>query len=151
MLSKILAKYGIDNLELEMELTSGIRDFIGDKTVHQSEAVMKSTIAKAIQLSGQAADVRINIMETIQSKLQMNPSSIDGENFVEFAFLRAAHGEDILTFCAWWIQNNDDPKYWSFKRMREMWPKAFPRHVTAEPVEENKWKQEEFIPYKEKK
>jgi hypothetical protein len=142
--SRILRSHNIDNLALEMELC----EFVKPSHPTRSKENTRKEIIEALLNSGKVADTRELISTTIAEEL-LNPGGKDGAEFIEFAYLRSKHGEDISVFSQWWLTNNPDPKYWSFKRMREMWPIAFrkkkQRYVTPE-----KW-EGEFISAKEAK
>jgi hypothetical protein len=139
-LSTTLKKYGIDNLALEMELVEAV--FGVEKGTPRTAEQIKREIAEALRKSGAEGDIRQLIQSTIRSSLYLNPDGKDGMNFIEFAYLRSKHGEDINTFVNWWLANAGEPKYWSFARMKTMWPQAFakkktPRYATAN----SKWEQ----------
>jgi hypothetical protein len=135
-LSKVLKQYGIDNLELEINLTKVVREMYGEPAPTVAEA--KKTIADAIRSGALESDIKQKIHDTVVGRLSMNIRGIDANDFLEFAFSRHAHGEDIETFVSWWLENNPDPTFWSFNRMIIRWPQAFLRHVTATP-QEDKW------------
>ena len=150
IISKILRNHKIDDLALEMELFAAISEWASGKAPERTAEQTKAEIAEALRKSGAQGDIRMLIQMTIVTKLNVNPGSKDGLDFIEHAYLRNKEGEDITTFANWWLANFDDPKYWSFKRMKEMWPRAFvkkkfPHHVTAK---EDKWEQGEFVPGK---
>jgi hypothetical protein len=139
--SAVLKKYGIDNLALEMELTEVVLTFLKGQNPARTAESTRNEIAKAIQDGKSDADIRMLIHATIINDLSVNPSDKDGEEFIEFAYLRAKIGEDISTFVKWWLANNPDPKFWSFARMKMMWPQAFKRqerYVT--PIEDKRVK-----------
>lgn len=148
--STILNKYGIDNLALEMELVEVARAIeVGVR--HKDRAEVMAGVAKAMVSSVDNLELRMVIRATIISSLSLNPGGKDGEEFMEYAYLRGKDGENIDTFVKWWLQNFPDPKFWSFARMKTMWPQAFKkvrRDVT--PKEPDKWEQEGFIPAPER-
>jgi len=120
-LCQILKKYGIDNLALEMEIAELIKP---DHEKRTSESTKKE-VAEAITQGKSNLDIRELILTTIKNDLSLNPSGKDGVDFIEYAYLRAKQGEDIGVFTKCWIVHFPDPQFWSFKRMREMWPRAF--------------------------
>lgn len=131
-LSKILRTYGIDNLEFEIALTHSVREILGEKP--------EVNIVSAIAKFNDSYNAKEDIFNKIKAELGMNPSSDEGQMFVEFSFIRSTqYAESLSTFCNWWKENFPDPQYWSFKRMREFWPKAFSdHHVTVDDTES--WK-----------
>jgi hypothetical protein len=69
--------------------------------------------------------VKEYIFEEIKRKLGMNPSGKDAESFINYAAQEHKKGHDFERFLSWWIENNPDPIYWSFRRMEQMHPRAF--------------------------
>jgi hypothetical protein len=152
-LSRVLKKYKIDDLALEADLTQTIRTLYGDiKTAPKEKEAILEDIAKAWQFGMSESDLRMSISSTIMSRLDLNPSGKDGQEFIEYAYLRSKHSEDIGTFIDWWLRNAGDPKYWSFGRMKTMWPQAFkkksPRYVTPE---KTIWDRTDYVPAPERK
>lgn len=149
-LSTILNKYGIDNLALEMELVEAARSTEAGVR-HKDANDVRTEVAKALASSTNNLELRAIIRATIISSLSLNPGGKDGEEFMEYAYLRGKQGEDINTFIKWWLQNFPDPKFWSFGRMKTMWPQAFKkiqRDIT--PKVSDKWEQEGFVPAPER-
>jgi hypothetical protein len=136
-----MRQFGIDNLALEMTITSKIWNLIKEKKDRTEQT--KESLALGLT----DWDIRTNIKVCLKNVLHMNPYSPDGERFAEFAFLRNKHGEKIEQFAKWWNENGGDPKFWSYKRMESLWFHAFKeseRHVTPNPTD--KWEQGGFIP-----
>jgi hypothetical protein len=131
-------------LELEMELCEVVRLLELSKSPPRTAESTKEEIVKAMMDSGNASLIKEVIVNEIYSQLHMNPSSKDGDEFIEHAYLRSKHGEEIDVFVKWWLDNSGEPKYWSFKRMKELWPQAFTpkieRYVT--PNLDDKWGQD---------
>jgi hypothetical protein len=69
--------------------------------------------------------VKEYIFEEIKRKLGMNPSGKDAESFINYAASEHKKGHDFARFLSWWIENNPDPTFWSFRRMEQMHPRAF--------------------------
>lgn len=87
--------------------------------------VSRKSLANAIATGATEYAIKEKIHHEIVERLRMNIVGKDAEQFLDFVFIRSKHGEDITKFTIWWIQNNPDPKYWSFGRMMQMWPQAF--------------------------
>jgi hypothetical protein len=160
LISNALLKYKIDNLALEMELVEIIKTAIRKATPIRTQEEIKTDLSDAVISSGMAWMAKDIILHEIQDKLHMNPSGKDGESFIDFAYLRLGHGEQIGRFITWWNENGGAPKYWTFKRMRELWPMAFVTKgseiggyktiggyttMKSEPSKD-KWEQGTFVP-----
>lgn len=77
--------------------------------------------------------VKEYIFERIKSKLGMNPSGKDAENFIDYAAGEHKKGKSFDVFLEWYVENNPNPVYWSFRRMEQVYPMAFtPQSKQAE-------------------
>ena len=80
------------------------------------------------------AIVKQYIAERIKSKLGLNPSGKDAESFIDYAANEHKKGNSFDVFLSWWIENNPKPEYWSFRRMEQMYPRAFQAITTNQPI-----------------
>jgi len=80
------------------------------------------------------AIVKQYIAERIKSKLGLNPSGKDAESFIDYAANEHKKGNSFDAFLSWWIENNPKPEYWSFRRMEQMYPRAFQAITTNQPI-----------------
>jgi len=152
LVSQVLRKHSIDNLELEMELVSTFKGFLEKDLIKPSTEERKETLRLTVSAGAKEWEQKEMIIALIERNLKMNPHDRDGEAFVEYAFQRLkGYGEGTLDFIHWWKTMNPDPKYWSFKRMKQFWPLAFSDKPTADMLDQiDKW-QGEFAPPPEKK
>lgn len=145
-ISLTLRKHGIDDLALEMEINNAVRGVLDGKRPPRTPEKTREDIRAALIKSGSAGDIKQLILSTTIAELHMNPSDKSGLDFLEHAYLRHLHGENIETFTKWWIKNAGEPKYWSFRNMIVKWPMAFARHITAKDADLGKWEQGTFVP-----
>lgn len=82
-------------------------------------------IAFSIGPGVKMAMLKTDIESAIKVKLSMNPSGKDAESFINYAAQQHKKGQEFPVFLAWWIANGGERKYWSFKRMEQMFPMAF--------------------------
>ena len=151
LISQALRRYSIDNLELEMELVSKFKAYLEKDLIKPTPEERKETLRLTVSTGAKEWEQKETIMTLIERNLRMNPHDRDGEAFVEYARLRQKHEEDVLNFIRWWKATYPDPKYWSFKRMKEFWPLAFSDKPTADIMDKiDKWAGE-FAPPPEKK
>jgi hypothetical protein len=144
VIQDILKKHGIDNLQLEMDITRAIREMM--PPMPRTAETTREEIVSAMKVAQTSYSTKEEITSAIRTRLSINPSSRDGEGFIDMAYLRAKHGESINTFIQWWLETFPDPKFWSFRRMREMWPQAFVKKESSRYVTGNdKW-DKEFTP-----
>lgn len=119
----ILNKY-MDSIPdgLEFYLTDGVATFIRSVYEEKEDAVsVRERLFKSMQLGAKRSVTMESISNAIKVQLHINAS----EEFIEFAYNKSKHGEDIDTFCDYWQENGGDPIYWSEKRMKMLWPQAF--------------------------
>jgi len=88
---------------------------------NESPVTVRERLTNAMFKGAKRAATLETITDTIKKKLNINPS----EEFAEFAYNKSKHGEDIETFCTYWLENGGEPTYWSEKRMMMLWPQAF--------------------------
>lgn len=138
-LSEILLKYEIDNLALETELVEAVLSYLKDEQPARTSESIKKDIEGAILKGRSTYEIRQLVHETIAKNLLI-PNGKDGEEFEEFAYIRALRGEDINVFVTWWLSMYPDPKFWSFNRMQQMWNLAFKKkYPTFSNAKPDKW------------
>lgn len=126
VVSAALSKHGLNDLAIEMEVTTAVRDFLNETLIKKRNAeTVRNEILQAMAVGSEIATEKHDIALRVEIEL-MDTNSDDGMDFVNFAYLRAKQGEDIETFIRWWKKNQPDPIYWSFRRMRQLWRHAFP-------------------------
>lgn len=106
----------------EFYLADAIMDYIRLIYENNEDAVSaRERLSNSMQRGAKRAETQDNILNVLKVKLNINVS----EEFVEFAYNRSKHGEDIETFCTYWLENGGESKYWSESRMKMLWPQAF--------------------------
>lgn len=91
------------------------------------------------QSSGmQKVNIKLHIASRIKVRLNLNPSGKDAETFIEYAAqCKIKDGWDIEKFLDWWLieENGGKRAFWSFKRMEQQYPGAFPSETSkSEPT-----------------
>lgn len=140
VITAVLTTHEIEDFNLVLELTTAVfKLYHPDKK--RSMLEIQQGVINAYRKSQEGASVREMISAVLNSTLGLNPWDTEGQDFVEFAYLRFKHGEDINVFAKWWLENGGEPKYWSFKRMRQLWFQAFrvQRGATPKTNTNNKW------------
>lgn len=131
----ILARYGIDNLALEMELAQAVKDMETKLLPERTPEQTKTEIAESVRSGAINYALKELIVDRIKSRLKMNPGGMYGGQFVEYAYSRAKHGETIDQFLTWWLKEFPDHRFWSWNKMEEQWPMAFDQatHEQSQP------------------
>jgi hypothetical protein len=136
LIEGILSAYGIDNFELSIKLTDGIKRMIGDPTpVRTREEILKG-IERALT-GGVSKQAELEaISDEILKRAIIRPVTKDWIEFVAWAWQQNKNkGQNITKFLDWWLSDDwqrdhppTKPESWYVK-----WDRAFIERVDDDP------------------
>lgn len=107
------------------DIESPESSFTHPKDTHKRGDLVDGFLAFSIGPGVKMALLKTDIESAIKVKLSMNPSGKDAESFITYAAKEHKAGREFPKFLEWWLVNGGDRRYWSFKRMEQMYPMAF--------------------------
>lgn len=125
----VLERYGIDNLQLSIELCEAAKKFFAsDNPVKTRESILKG-VQKTLE-QGATMQIRIDEIEAeIKNRVRISPVGREWEDFLRWAYKQEQEkGENIERFVDWWVSDEwrmghppSSPHSWYVK-----WLQAFP-------------------------
>ena len=132
LMDGVLSHYGIDNLQLSIDLCESVKKFIAsDNPAKTRESILKG-IQKALE-HGAEMQIRIDEIEAeIKNRVRISPVGREWEDFLRWAYRKEQNdGEKIEKFVDWWVSDEwrlahppSSPQSWYVK-----WPQAFPAEI----------------------
>lgn len=126
-LKEVLAKYQIDDLELEIELTDLFKSYM------QSSLERKGTLESLAQGAEVASSIRDEVRKCLL--INPNPGTQTGQAFFLFLRRTSESGETVSKFSEWYWKNDwrgqkGQPP--SISLVMELWPAAFVNQGVAQ-------------------
>lgn len=146
LIDGVLSAYGIDNLELSIRLTDGVKKMIGaDLPVKTREDYLKG-IERSIQNGAAKHEQLAAIATEIETRTLVTPSTKEWQDFIELVWQRQRDkGETISKFLDWWLSDDwqrahppSRPDSWIVK-----WKQAF---ATVNPAEPERPELKKYVP-----
>jgi hypothetical protein len=135
LMDGILAHYGIDNLQLSIDLSSAVKRFLAsDSPARTREDILKG-IQKTLE-QGAEMQIRIDAIEAeIKNRVRISPVGREWEDFLRWAYKQEQEkGQKIEKFVDWWVSDEwrmahppSSPQSWYVK-----WLQAFPSEKPRE-------------------
>lgn len=127
LIDGVLAAYEIDNLELSIKLTEGVKRIIGAAAPAKTREDYLASLKKSVERGLAKHELLQAIAEEIERRVKIRPVTKDWQDFIEWAYRRGNEGETITRFLDWWLSDEwqkthppTRPDGWYVK-----WPQAF--------------------------
>lgn len=107
LIRDILGLYGVDNLELEIKLTEGVKRFLAEgqaEPIRTREKIVED-LRRGIVRGSANFEIKQSIIDEIKRRVGISPVGKEWEDFVEFAFAEHKQGKTITVFLDWWLSD----------------------------------------------
>lgn len=134
MVDGILSAYGIDDLQLSIDLCEAFKKFYASETPARTREDVLAGIKRAIE-KGSTKQVDLDEIRTeIETRLHISPVGTEWEDFIQWAWKKNKDsGEGIKKFLEWWVSDE-----WRLahppvnpQRFYVQWPQAFQEKKTS--------------------
>lgn len=130
LMDGVLSHYGIDNLQLSIDLCEAVKKFLASDNPAKAREVILKGIQKTME---QGTDMRVRIDQIeaeIKNRVRISPVGREWEDFLRWAYQQEQeHDQKIEKFVDWWVSDEwrlahppSSPQSWYVK-----WLQAFPK------------------------
>lgn len=138
LVKETLKAYGIDNLQLEIDLFCGVKKVLASaEPVRTREAIIIS-LRKTMEIGGLQEDLRINMEARVKLSMGIDIAGRDRyRDMIDFLVKKDEQGQSVELF-AEWCRNNpfSAPKPFQIAQSPDAlminWPAAFAEYATRE-------------------
>lgn len=129
LMDGVLSHYGIDNLQLSIDLCESVKKFLASETPAKTREDILKGLSDSLE-KGVGMQIRLDEMEAeIKNRVRLNPTGREWEDFLRWAYKQEQEkGEKVERFVDWWVADEwrmahppSTPHSWYVK-----WPQAFP-------------------------
>lgn len=127
LIDDILGAYGIDNLEISIKITDGIKRILQSSTPAKAREDYLQSIKKSMEAGITMSQKLDEIRGEIHRRIKINPIGEEWEEFLRYAYNQEKEGKTIARFLDWWLSDEwqaghppSKPTIWRIK-----WDLAF--------------------------
>ena len=127
----ILQHYGIDNLQLEIDLSSAVKRYFDERYKSGDKAGIRERIMKDMEVAAANAKQKEQMEVRVMSAIGINASGERFSNMIDWLIKEEEEGKTIEGFKSWWDKQNEfkRPALWKISDrpalLHELWPSAF--------------------------
>ena len=136
LIGGILQHYKIDDLQLEIDLSSAVKRYFDERYKSTDKADIRARILKDMEIAAVKAMENETMCGRIKQALGFEPNGRH-EELISWLITKDKSGQSIEKFRAWWDKENEfkRPALWKFGDrptfLKEVWVSAFPNEASG--------------------